>query len=252
MSLITETNKISQQAATVQNALQTNGLLPTTGPTTASAAASGSSANSSGLTTTNAGVQSEFNTFLTLLTTQLQNQDPTSPLDTNQFTSQLVQFSQLEQQLDTNANLQTLISGQTTSTVGTAIGYIGHTVEASGGNFVLDGTDSDDLSYNLSSAAASTTINILNSNGQTVAQIPGTSTAGANEVSYDGTSPGQPSLPPGQYSFTVTSVDASGNVVPSTVFTSGVVTGVDNSNGTVNLSIGNLIIPASSVIQVTS
>src|SRR6202161_621777 len=96
-----------------------------------------------------------FNTFLTLLTTQLQNQDPTSPLDTNQFTSQLVQFSQLEQQLDTNANLQTLISGQTTSTVGTAIGYIGHTVEASGGNFVLDGTSSDTLSYNLSSAGAS-------------------------------------------------------------------------------------------------
>jgi flagellar basal-body rod modification protein FlgD len=250
MSLITQTNKISPQAATNQNVAQTNGLLPT-GPI-ATPAASGSSTGGNGLTTTNAGVQSEFNTFLTLLTTQLQNQDPTSPLDTNQFTSQLVQFSQLEQQLDTNANLQTLISGQTTSTVGTAIGYIGHTVEASGGHFVLDGTSSDPLSYNLSSAAASTTINILNANGQTVAQIPGTSTAGENDVSYNGTSPGQPTLPPGQYSFTVTAVDSSGNAIPSTVFTSGVVTGVDNSNGTVNLSIGKLVIPASSVIQVTA
>jgi flagellar basal-body rod modification protein FlgD len=229
---------MSLTAATTQTS-----LLPQTGPT---------ATGTGPLATTNAGVQSQFNTFLTLLTTQLRNQDPTSPLDTNQFTSQLVQFSQLEQQLDTNANLQTLISGQTTSTVGTAIGYIGHTVEASGGNFVLDGTGSDNLSYNLSSNATSATIKIINANGQTVAQIPGTSTAGQNNVSYDGNSPGQPTLPPGQYSFTVTAVDASGTAIPATVFTSGVVTGVDNSNGAVNLSIGKLIIPASSVIQVTS
>jgi flagellar basal-body rod modification protein FlgD len=204
------------------------------------------------LTTTNAGVQSQFNTFLTLLTTELQNQDPASPLDTNAFTTQLVQFSQLEQQLNTNTDLQTLISGQTTSTMGTALGYIGHTVEASGGNFALDGTASDTLSYTLASAAKTVTINVLNASGQTVAQIPGNGAAGQNSISYDGTSPGQPTLAPGQYSFSVTAVDGSGNAVQSTVFTSGIVTGVDNSNGTINLSIGNLVIPASSIVQISS
>jgi len=199
--------------------------------------------NSNGLlSTTNSSVQSQFNTFLTLLTTELQNQDPSSPLDTNAFTTQLVQFSQLEQQLNTNTDLQTLIAGQTTGTMGTALSYIGQTVEASGGNFVLDGTDSDTLSYNLASAAKTVTINVVNSSGQTVAQIPGDTASGQNSISYDGTSPGQPTLAAGQYSFTVTAVDGSGNAVQSTVYTT----------GTVTVSIGNLIIPASSVVQVSS
>ena len=213
---------------------------------------SGSSSNSANgvLSTSNAQIQSEFNTFLTLLTTELKNQDPSSPLDTNQFTSQLVQFSQLEQTLNTNSDLSTLIKGQQTNQMATAIGYIGQTVEATGGNFVLDGTSSDSLNYTLASSAKSVTINILNSSGQTIAQIPGTADSGSNTVSYNGTYPGQPTLPAGQYSFTVTATDANGNAVQSTVLTTGTVTGVDNTNGTVNLHIGNLVIPESSVTQI--
>ena len=261
MSLTTQISKISQNVAAVQNAVQNNALatpaVTTAAPTTSSTpsslpnTSSTVSSSGSGLVSTNAGVQSEFNTFLTLLTTELQNQDPTSPLDTNQFTSQLVQFSQLEQQLNTNTNLQTLISGQQTGTMGTAIGYIGHTIEASGGNFVLDGTDADTLTYNLPAQAASATINILNSSGQTVAQIPGATASGQNDVSFDGTGTGF-TLAPGQYSFTVSAFNAAGTAIPASVFTSGVVTGVDNTGGTINLSIGSLLIPASSVIQVTS
>ena len=217
-----------------------------------SVGATGNAANSANgvLSTTNAQVQSEFNTFLTLLTTELKNQDPSSPLDTNQFTSQLVQFSQLEQTLNTNTDLSTLISGQQTNQMATAIGYIGQTVQASGGNFVLDGTDSDQLNYTLPSAAKAVTINILNSSGQTIAQIPGSTDSGSNSVSYNGTFPGQPTLPAGQYSFSVTAVDASGTALQATLSTTGVVTGVDNTNGVVNLHLGNLVIPESSVTQI--
>jgi flagellar basal-body rod modification protein FlgD len=254
MSLATQLNQISQSVAKVQSTAQASGLLPSTAPaapTTTSTASTNSQTANGVLTTTNAGVQSEFNTFLTLLTTELQNQDPSSPLDTNQFTSQLVQFSQLEQTLNTNTDLQTLITSQQQGAVGTALGYIGHTVQASGGNFVLDGSSADNLDYTLAGPAASVSINILNSSGQTVASIPGTGDSGQNDVSYNGSSPGQPTLAPGQYSFQVVAVDGSGNAVQSTTFTSGTVTGVDSSNGTVNLHIGNLIIPASSVTQVT-
>jgi len=208
------------------------------------------SSGASALATSNVQIQSEFNTFLTLLTTELQNQDPSSPLDTNQFTSQLVQFSQLEQTLNTNSDLTTLISGQQTNQTATAIGYIGQTVEASGGNFVLDGTDSDPLNYTLASSAKSVTINVMNSSGQTIAQIAGTGDSGSNTVSYNGTDPGQPTLPAGQYSFTVTATDANGNAVQATTLTTGTVTGVDNTNGTVNLHIGNLVIPESSVTEI--
>jgi len=59
----------------------------------------------------------DFDTFLTLLTNQLQNQDPLAPVDTAQFTQQLVQFSQVEQQIQTNSLLESLIKGQATSAV---------------------------------------------------------------------------------------------------------------------------------------
>src|SRR6202046_4882218 len=69
-----------------------------------------------------------FNTFLTLLTTQLQNQDPLSPLDTNQFTQQLVEFASVEQQVNMNSNLQTLIAMQQTSASLQALQLVGANV----------------------------------------------------------------------------------------------------------------------------
>jgi hypothetical protein len=99
-------------------------------------------------------------------------------------------------------------------------------------------------------AAKAVTINILNSSGQTIAQIPGSTDSGSNSVSYNGTYPGQPTLPAGQYSFSVTAVDASGTALQATLSTTGVVTGVDNTNGVVNLHLGNLVIPESSVTQI--
>src|SRR3954447_12628807 len=75
---------------------------------------------------------SNFTTFLTLLTTQLKNQNPLEPLDTNQFTAQLVQFTGVEQQLKTNEFLETLmLAGQNTAK-SDAVSYIGKQVTASG------------------------------------------------------------------------------------------------------------------------
>ncbi len=91
----------------------------------------GSGAASSTQTTINnslASLASNSQTFLTLLTTQLKNQDPLSPLDTNQFTSQLTQMSGVEQQLLGNQLLQTLVTQQTG--VGAAANLIGATVTA--------------------------------------------------------------------------------------------------------------------------
>src|SRR5258708_30563484 len=87
-----------------------------------------SAATSSGV----ASLNSNFNTFLTLLTTQLQNQDPLSPLDTNQFTQQLVSFSEVEQQINTNTNLQSLIAMQNTSQALSALPLVGQTINYSG------------------------------------------------------------------------------------------------------------------------
>ena len=78
-----------------------------------------------------------YNTFLTLLTTQLQNQDPLDPLDTNQFTQQLVDFASVEQQVNMNSNLQTLISLQQTNEATSAMQYLGSNVTVSGSGGTL-------------------------------------------------------------------------------------------------------------------
>src|SRR6187551_402108 len=78
--------------------------------------------------TANGTLAGNFQTFLTLLTTQLQNQNPMDPLDTNQFTQQLVQFAQVEQQLKQNDNLGKLINLETSSQAAIALGYVGLTV----------------------------------------------------------------------------------------------------------------------------
>jgi flagellar basal-body rod modification protein FlgD len=66
-----------------------------------------------------------FETFLTLLTTQLQHQNPLEPLDTNQFTEQLVSFAGVEQQLRTNDQLEALLKLQKVGYNVTALGFVG-------------------------------------------------------------------------------------------------------------------------------
>ena len=82
--------------------------------TTSSTSSSSSAASAAGSNATQQ-LAGNFDTFLQLLTTQLQNQNPLDPLDTNQFTQQLVEFASVEQQVNMNTNLQTLISMQQTS-----------------------------------------------------------------------------------------------------------------------------------------
>src|SRR5580658_123707 len=100
-------------------------------PAAAGAAASGSSDSATQQLTGN------MDTFLQLLTTQLQNQDPMNPMDSDQFTQQLVEYSQVEQQINTNSNLQSLISLQQGGAGSSAVGYLGKTVTVSGGTAPL-------------------------------------------------------------------------------------------------------------------
>src|SRR3982751_343556 len=95
-----------------------------------STSSSSSSSNSTGVTKdTLAG---NFTTFLQLLTTQLKNQNPLDPLDTNQFTQQLVQFAQVEQQLKSNDQLSTLVALQKTAQQTQALAFVGMKVAVEG------------------------------------------------------------------------------------------------------------------------
>src|SRR6184192_2563147 len=129
---------------------------------------------------TGATLAGNFQSFLTLLTTQLKNQNPLDPLDTNQFTQQLVEFAGVEQQLKTNDGLTSLISLQQTAQSTQALNFVGKTAVVSGDTAALSNSSA---SWELNVPSNSNvTVNISNSSGQTVfTQTFSSVTAGNNQ-----------------------------------------------------------------------
>src|SRR5437868_7937413 len=131
-------------------------------------------------TTTDSTLAGNCQTFLTLLTTQLQNQNPLDPLDTNQFTQQLVQFAGVEQQLKTNDQLTSLVSLQQTAQSTQALGFVGKTAVVDGTTAALTNSAAT-WTLNVPSNS-NVTVNISNSSGQTVfTQTFSSVTAGNNQ-----------------------------------------------------------------------
>ena len=191
-----------------------------------------------------------FDDFLRLLTTQLQNQDPTEPLDTNQFTQQLATLSQVEQQIATNKNLEQLIANSTAGQINDAVSYIGKTIDAKGSNGVLD-SGRGEFSYTLPFAATKTTVSILNSSNEVVFSGEGSKKAGKNVVIWDGiNSFNGRTEPNGMYKIVVNAKDATDKDIEATTYTTGRVTSVDLEEGEITLSVGTLKIPMDEVISV--
>jgi flagellar basal-body rod modification protein FlgD len=177
-------------------------------------------------TTADTTLAGNFQTFLTLLTTQLQNQNPLDPLDTNQFTQQLVQFAGVEQQLKTNDQLTSLVSLQQTAQSTQALGFVGKTAVVDGSTTnLVNGATSWNLSVPTNSNVA---ITIANSTGQNVFSGTYPVTAGDNQAfAWDGKGNDGTQWPDGKYTMTATALDASGNPVAVSTQIQGVVNSVD-------------------------
>src|ERR1700722_13781878 len=158
-------------------------VTPTAAP--ASAAASTTAPNSL------ASLSSNFSDFLNLLMTQLKNQDPSSPMDANSFTSELVEFSSIEQQINTNASLTTLIQLTQAGDVSQATAVVGKSVMVQSTQIPLQNS-SGTLVFT-AAAAGPATITVQNANGGTLQQVSGNAAQGANTWNWNGTnSAGQP------------------------------------------------------------
>jgi len=184
--------------------------ITSTGGTAAAAASTGKTATK--------GIAENFDSFLMLLTTQLKNQSPLDPLDTNQFTQQLVQFASVEQQLKSNATLSALLT----------------TVKAS---------TTSNPARNASQAA----ITIRDKNGGVVATRTSALTAGAQTFTWDGKTSTGTTAPDGDYTITVAALDSSGQGVPVKTEISGRVDSVDMTGDTPQLVIGSIRVPLGSV-----
>lgn len=196
------------------------------------------------------GFAKDFDSFLVLLTSQLKYQDPLSPMDATQFTTQLVQFTGVEQQIKQNKNLEAMLGMQQAMQLAAASNYIGKTVDAGGRSVLLNGGQAT-ISYRLESAAKDVTVAIKNADGETVRTIKGGAASGAQSVAWDGKSDAGTRLADGSYGFVVTAKDARGQ--PLTVKTgySGTVDGFDiGDKGAIVLRAGSSRIPLADVTGV--
>jgi flagellar basal-body rod modification protein FlgD len=160
-----------------------------------------------------------------LLTTQLKNQNPLDPLDTNQFTSQLVQFAQVEQQLKSNDQLSTLVSLQQTAQNTAALGFVGQTVGLAGATAALtNGTATWGLNV---PKPATGTITITSATGQTVYSGEYSMNAGSQPFTWDGKDSSGLQWPDGNYTLSVTAQDANGLPVAVPTEIEGVVDSAD-------------------------
>jgi flagellar basal-body rod modification protein FlgD len=183
-------------------------------------------------------IAGNFQSFLTLLTTQLQNQNPLDPLDTNQFTQQLVEFAGVQQQLNTNDSLATLVSLQQTTQATTALQYVGKTATVVGATApMVNSTAGWELTFPTNATA---TITISAANGQTAFTGDYNITAGKNQayiwngVGTDGTT----KWPDGNYTISVTAKDSNNNTVAVSTQIVGTINSVDLTQSPPLLSIG--------------
>ena len=189
--------------------------------------------------------------FLNLLVTQLRHQDPLSPMESAEFTSQLAQFSSLEQMSNVNTNLELLQLYQASINNSQAVGFIGKTIKALGNSIgVADGV-ADQIHFELAENASAVIAHIYDSHKNLVKTIqPGGLNAGAQSVEWDATNNDGNKVPDGTYTFELIATDTDANPVSATTLITASVSGVSFKDGTTYLLAGNQEIPIGSVFEV--
>lgn len=226
----------------------------TTAAATSTLGSAGSSAQSTAASQTATSQQqlaANMNTFLELLTAQLQNQDPLNPMDTSQFTNQLVLFAQVQQQIDINQNLETMMGSQNSAALASSANYIGTGVTAVSSSLPLQNSSAT-FYYTTPSDVTSVSAVITDSAGNIVDTLTGSTTAGTHSLTWNGANVSGGTEPDGTYTVTVTATGSSGSTTQLDTAISGTVTGiaVDPNNNQPMVEIGSVGIDLSNIIEV--
>jgi flagellar basal-body rod modification protein FlgD len=232
---------------------QASALAAATAAAAASAAAAttaAKTAGAAGATATNplVALSSNFSDFLQMLMTQLKNQDPTSPMDSSAFTTELVQFSGVEQQINTNSSLTQLIqltqAGETmqgTSMTGKSVTVQANEIALQNGSGAVNFTDP---------TAGPVAIAITNSSGQQLYGTTLNATAGQNTWTWNGDNNAGSQLPDGAYTIGIVSSGSNGTTTALPFTVTGTATGVQSLSSGMQLEIGALTVPFSAVQSV--
>ncbi len=212
--------------------------------------ATNNAANTTGNNSSTIGLAANFDTFMKLLTAQLRAQDPLSPLDTKDFTNQLVQFSGVEQQIKTNDLLSNLQTTMGFSAGSLAVSYLGkNAVAETNAAGIVNGKAN--WNYDLANAAGSVTLNIYDSNNKLVKTIDGDKTKGSHTFEWDGTTASGTKLTSGQFTMVVDAKSSSGETMKATMTQKGLISNVDMSGSTPMVTINGALVALSSIKTVS-
>jgi flagellar basal-body rod modification protein FlgD len=195
------------------------------------------------------GLADNFDTFLTLLTAQLQNQDPLSPLDSTEFVGQLVQFSGVEQQIAQNKNLESLVAQSEVNSSTAAVSFIGKQAVLSSRTAPLQNGGAN-WSYALDRSAAEANIVISDQEGKVVFEGTAETDQGLHEFVWDGRDNAGIQLPDGAYNIQVVAKDDAGESFAVATSITGIVTGVDFANGEPALLMGSIRVSFADILSV--
>lgn len=200
--------------------------------------------------TDRAAIAQDFDTFLTLLTTQLQNQDPLDPLDTNEFTQQLVQFTEVEQTIKTNQNLENLAQLSAANTITGAVSYIGKEISASGNTAELSTSEAATWQFNAAAKSPEATFTIKDSSGNEIYSEKKAVDAGEGTFTWNGNTTDGGTAPAGTYTLSITGIDGQGGSVQINTTSSGTVTGVDMSGSELLLEVNGKKIKLTDILSI--
>lgn len=196
-------------------------------------------------------LSTDFADFLNLLTVQLQNQDPLEPMDTTEMTNQIVAFTGVEQQINTNQKLDDLIALNLGSSMGSALGYVGLDISYLSSEFYFDGEESSKITYALSGDAVDSTIRILDSEGNIIYEEDGALSTGNNEFIWDGRDKNGQLMEEGTYEVVIDALDADEEPVKATTVVTGTVDGVETQNGLLFAIVGDRAVALSNILNAT-
>jgi len=196
-----------------------------------------------------ASLSGNFDTFLKLLTTQMQNQDPLNPMDSAQFTQQLVQYSGVEQAIKTNTNLENLISLTQSTGLNSAMGYLGKELDIDSPQTSLT-NGSATWNYSLASDAKDTSLVVKDANGNVVYKTTGATGVGDHAFTWDGKNANGVQLSDGIYSLSVSATTAGNTDVASSVTLKGKVSDVNVVNGLPVLSVNGVPVDESKILAI--
>jgi len=218
---------------------------------TTTTAVTGTTTAAAGTPTTLAKVGADFDMFLKLLVTQMQNQDPLKPMDSTEYTQQLAQYSQVEQTVKQTTALNDILSQLSTQSLTQANALIGREVELDSNVAGLAGQSAAQWGYQSSRAVATIEMTVKDASGVTMSTQTVDASGTAGRLAWNGTTKSGGTAKDGGYTLSAVGRDAFGVEVPMTLTSVGKVSTVEAKAGLVTLGVNGLQVPMTRLIRLS-